>query len=45
LENNIIVDIEEIGINKRNYVDSDQDKNYWVALVNTALNLWVPYDM
>ena len=34
-------DIEEIGINAGNWVDSAQDRNYWRALVNAALNLRV----
>ena len=32
------MDLEEIGFNKRNWVDSTQDRDYWRALVNTALN-------
>ena len=36
------MDLKEIGINTRNWVDSDQDRNYWNALVNAALNLRVP---
>ena len=39
---NIRMDLEEIGINTRNWVDSPQDRDYWRALVNAALNLWVP---
>ena len=35
-EDNIRMDLEEIGIN------SAQDKNYWRALVNAALNLRIP---
>ena len=42
LEGNIRMDLEEIGINAGNWVDSAQDRNYWRALVNAALNLWVP---
>ena len=41
-ENNIRMDFEEIGINAGNWVDSAQDRNYWRALVNSALNLRVP---
>ena len=41
-EDNIRMDLEEIGINAGNWIDSTQDKNYWIALVNTALNLRVP---
>ena len=39
------MDLEEIGINAGNWVDSAQDGNYWRALVNAALNLRVPYVM
>ena len=41
-EDNIRMDLEEIGINAGNSVDSPQDGNYWRALVNAALNLRVP---
>ena len=40
-EDNIRMDLEEIGIMAGNWVDSAQDMNYWRALVNAALNLWV----
>ena len=39
------MDLEEIGINMRNWVDSTQDRDYWKAFVNAALNLWVPQVM
>ena len=35
-------DLEEIGVNAGNWVDSAQDKDYWKAIVNAALNLRVP---
>ena len=41
-EDNITMDLEEIGINAGNWVNSAQDRDYWRALVNAALNLWVP---
>ena len=41
-EDNIRMDLEEIGINSGNWVDSDQEMDYWRALVNAALNLRVP---
>ena len=41
-EDNIRMDLEEIGINTGNWVDSAQYRNYWRALVNPALNLRVP---
>ena len=40
-EDNIRMDLEGIGINAGNWVDSAQDRNYWRALVNAALNLRV----
>ena len=41
-EDNIRMDLEEIGINTGNWVDSAQNRNYWRALVNAALNLQDP---
>ena len=37
-EDNIRMDLEEIGTNVGNWVDSAQHRDYWRA----ALNLWVP---
>ena len=36
-----IIVLEEIGINAGNWVDSAQDRNYWRAFVNAALDLRV----
>jgi len=41
-EDNIRTDLKEIGIIARNWVDSVQERGYWRALVNAALNLRVP---
>ena len=41
-EDNIRMDLEEIVINAGKCIDSALDRNYWRALVNAALNLWVP---
>ena len=41
-EDNIRMDLKEIGINTRNWVGSAQDRDYWRTLVNAALNLCVP---
>ena len=40
-EDNIRIDLKEIGISTRNWVDVAQDRDYWRALVNAALNLGV----
>ena len=39
---NIRIDLKEIDINARNWIDSAQDRDYWRALVNVALDLQVP---
>ena len=36
-ENNIRMDLKEIGINTRNWVHSAQDRDYWRALMKVAL--------
>ena len=41
-EDNIRMDLKEIGINAGNSVHSGQDMDYWRALVNAAMNLRVP---
>jgi hypothetical protein len=41
-EDNIRMDLKEIGINTRNWVDSTEDRDCWRALLNAALNLRVP---
>ena len=40
-EDNIRTDIKEMTIITRNGVDSAQDRNYWIVLVNAELNLRV----
>ena len=37
-EDNIKMDIKEIGVNVRNLIDSAQDMDYWRALVDAPLN-------
>jgi hypothetical protein len=41
-EDNIRMDLKQIGVDTRNSFDSVQDRDYWRALVNEALNLRVP---
>ena len=40
-EDNIRMNLEEIGINAGNWVDSAQDRDYWRVHVNAALDLRV----
>ena len=40
-EDNIRMDVKEIGINAGHWVDSTQNRDYWRTLVNAALNLRV----
>ena len=41
-EENIRMDLKEIGVNRSNWVDLAWDRDYWRALVNATLNLRVP---
>ena len=41
-EDNIKMDLKEIGNNTWNWIDSAQDRNYWKAFVNVTLNFRVP---
>jgi hypothetical protein len=41
-EDNIKMDLREIGINGANWIHLAQDRVQWRAFVNTAMNLGVP---
>ena len=41
-EENYRMNLKQIGISTRKWVDSTHDRDYWRALMNAALNLWVP---
>jgi hypothetical protein len=41
-ENNIKMDLGEIGFGDVNWIDLAQDRDRWRALVNTVMNLRVP---
>ena len=41
-EDDIRMDLKEMGNDTRNWVDSDQDRHYWRALVNVVFNLRFP---
>ena len=44
-EDYVRMDSNEIFINMINWVDSAEDREYWRALVNAALNLQIPLAM
>jgi len=41
-EDNIKVDLQEVGCEEMDWIDVAQDKERWRALVNAVMNLWVP---
>jgi hypothetical protein len=41
-EENIKLDLREIGINGVNWIQLAQDRVLWWAFVNVVMNLWVP---
>jgi hypothetical protein len=41
-EDNIQMDLEEVGWGGINWIDLVQDRDRWPALVNMEMNLWVP---
>ena len=41
----ISIDLKEIGISKKQWIDLIQDRYYWRDLVNSTWNLWIPQVM
>jgi hypothetical protein len=41
-EDNIRMNLREIGWGGMDWIDLAQDRDQWRVLVNVALNLWVP---
>jgi hypothetical protein len=41
---NIKMDLREIGWDGMDWIDVSQDRDQWRALVNTVMNLRVPYN-
>jgi hypothetical protein len=41
-EDNIKMDLREIGIDVANWIQLAQDRVQWRTYVNTVMNLWVP---
>jgi hypothetical protein len=44
-EDNIKIDLREIGWADMDWIDLAQDRDQWRALVNTVVNLRVPYNV
>jgi hypothetical protein len=41
-DDKVRMDLKEIGIKVRNWIDSAQNRDYWRTLVNAAFSLMVP---
>ena len=41
-KDNVRMDLKEVGIDTKDLVDSTQDRDYLITLVNAALDLRVP---
>jgi hypothetical protein len=42
LEDNIKMDLQEVGYGGKDWIGLAQDRGRWWALVNVVMNLWVP---
>jgi hypothetical protein len=41
-EDNIKIDLQEMGCGGMDWIDLAQDRDRWQALVNAVMKLWVP---
>ena len=44
LENNIKMDLQEVGWGSKDWIELAEDRDMWQALVNAVMNLQVPLD-
>jgi hypothetical protein len=44
-EDNIKMDLRDIGWSGMDWADLAQDRDQWRTLVNTEMNLWVPFNV
>jgi hypothetical protein len=41
-EDNIKMNLQEVGCGSMDWIELAQDKDRWRAVVNVVMNLWVP---